>query len=268
MWGIGGMMRRLWKNSDDGFDRPVGLHLWRPIGVELQRLNEDISTEYKDLATATASQNTGITRWVKCITDSLSSATKHGNLYLQAQYITSRLQESLNDLKERFTTQSNEDSTYKQLKTKILDMKIRIMECQILVSTYCQYWISIEAYVKGELKWKECELSVYLKDSFRPKIACEICQHLGVTLKGHLAYVDIKDILGDDTDTTRKGLLFLDINEKLTLQVIVQTYQQEKENDQRKEENDNNDVSVKRNTQIQMSLLKLRACFEGSEDEE
>ena len=166
-------MWRSWRSTyEKGFEKPVGLHLWRPIGVELQHLNEDISKEYKDLVTATASQHTGITKWVKCITDSLSSATKHGNLYSQAQYITSRLQESLDDLKERFTTQSNEDSTYKQLKTKILDMRIRIMECQILVRIYCEYWISIEGYVKGELEWKSCQLSVYLKESFGSKIAC------------------------------------------------------------------------------------------------
>jgi hypothetical protein len=252
VWGIGGMIRRLWKNSDDGFDRPVGLYLWRPIGVELQRLKDDISKNYKDLVSATASQNTGITKWVESITYALNSvtSTEHGNLFSRAKYIQLQLQKSLNDL-QRFTGLPN------VLALQRLAMKASIMEHQLLVQTYYEYCTGIESYVKGEFKWKLCPLSQKLQKTFGNK-ASRICEDLGATLEKHLVYINIKDILGDATDTTRQGLSFLTLTEKLKLQEIVQEYQRKNEND----------LSLETVTPIRASLAKLRTCFESSDNEE
>ena len=246
------MIHRLWKNSDDGFDRPVGLHLWRPIVVELQRLKDGISENYEDLVTATASQHTGRTKWVECITNALNgvTSTEHDNPFSRTKYIQLQLQESLNDL-QRFTVLPN------VLAVERLAMKANIMEYQLLVKTYYEYCTSIESYVKGELKWKFCQLSQKLQKTFGNK-ASRICEDLGATLEEHLAYIDIKDILGDATDTTRHGLLFLTLQDKLKLQEIVQEYQRENEND----------LSEKTVTPIRASLAKLRACFESSDNED
>ena len=244
-------MSRYDETYEKGFDTPVGLHIWTSIGKKLESLKYmiDNSGILKSVVSEGKTLNSYIIDAYKSFTD-----TEIENRFSKVREITLHLEKAESIVIEWLIRNSFH---------KVSKFKTEITECVLLVGIYSHYNTEIFNYVKKTGKnerdwtWKFCPLSQKLQKTFGNK-ASRICEDLGATLEKHLAYINIKDILGDATDTTRQGLSFLTLTEKLKLQEIVQEYQRKNENG----------LSVETVTPIRASLAELRACFESSDNEE
>lgn len=236
---------------EKGFDTPVGMRIWTLIGEKLESLKYMIHNSgiLKSVVSEGKTLNSYIIDAYKSFTD-----TEIENRFLKVREITPHLEKAESIVIEWLIRNAFH---------KVSTFKTEIRECVLLVGIYSHYNTEIFNYVKKigknerDWTWKFCPLSQKLQKTFGNK-ASLICEHLGATLEKHLAYVDIKDILGDATDTTRQGLSFLTLKEKLKLQEMVQEYQLKTKND----------LPVKTVTPIRASLAELRTCFESSDTEE
>ena len=200
--------------DDEYFGRAVGRNMWKRVEEGISSLKRDAeSDEYKALVDATAGHARS-TKWVEAIADACGSITssKYKTLHSRAEFITTKLDEALENLEGRFPMdgvekQSKEEihywaeNPYHKNARQSEEMKGKISNCQDLVKKYSEYCMRIYIYVKkmNGVTFEDCELSLYLQNNGLTKdIACEMCEKLGAILIQHLVYVEKTDIFGDN----------------------------------------------------------------------
>ena len=231
---------------EKGFEKPVGLHMWKSIGDELKSLNDDLHKKYNGSGPVSL-----------CITEALNIFNSEEKISIVSNDIKLKMEEASRTVKSL----SAQAESVSQIQDSIDHLKVneKIFEFLMFMGKYDRYHLDISWYVENLKKWNSCALSNILtkpfwiffhNGPFTKKIAGQICEQLGATLEEHLQYIDTKDI---------EGLVFLDKKDKLKLQSIVEDY---------KEKNNKSILPMETVKPIRASLAELRACFESSDNEE